>query len=342
MEIEETIPMVTNSTSIDGSTITFNSINYSITTFVGCRKKHKEVLHQLSGIFKQGVNAILGPTGSGKSSLLDILAGRKSREDFTGQVKIDGEIPTTDYKYRVGYVVQSDMISGMLTVRENLTFSANVRLPRNVSSEEKRTTVDRVIHQLGLEKCAESRVGTEETRGISGGERRRTNIGMDLVLSPTVLFLDEPTTGVDPVSRKEFWEMLKNLKTQGITILVSTPYMDEATLCDRIALITGGKILKIDAPQNIVADFGKILWSVKGDNMHKLLTDLRENKRLASCFAFGDTHHVTLADEKYTVSELEVFLKQKGHSAIDIQTAKPNIEDCFMALGNGNSKNATR
>lgn len=215
METDETIPMVTNPPSIHGSTITFNSINYSITTSTGCRKKRKEILHQLTGIFKPGVNAILGPTGSGKSSLLDILAGRKSREDFTGEVKIDGEIPSNDYKYRVGYVVQSDMICGMLTVRENLTFSANVRLPRNVTREEKRTTVDRVIHQLGLEKCAESRVGTEETRGISGGERRRTNIGMDLVLSPTVLFLDEPTTGLDSSTAQNVIECLDELSKRG-------------------------------------------------------------------------------------------------------------------------------
>ena len=141
------------------------------------------------------MNAILGATGSGKSSLLDILADRKDRRGLTGEVLINGQPQTQDFKYRVGYVVQDDMVSGTLTVRENLSFSANVRLPRNISTKAKRTIVDQVIGQLGLEKCADSRVGTENSRGISGGERKRTSIGMELVLSPTVLFLDEPTTG---------------------------------------------------------------------------------------------------------------------------------------------------
>ncbi|CAF0848152.1 unnamed protein product [Rotaria sp. Silwood1] len=165
------------------------------------------------------MNAILGPTGSGKSSLLDILAGRKDHQGLIGQVLIDGQPQMQDFKYRVGYVVQDDMVSGTLTVRENLAFSANVRLPRNVSSEDKIAIVDRVIVQLGLEKCADSRVGTETSRGVSGGERKRTNIGMELVLSPTILFLDEPTTG------------LANLVTAAycVAMLVFTGYLLDVT-----------------------------------------------------------------------------------------------------------------
>jgi len=141
------------------------------------------------------MNAILGPTGSGKSTLLDILADRKHHRGLTGQVLIDGQTKMQDFKYRVGYVSQVNMLCETLTVRENLTFSANVRLPRNISTEAKIAIIDQVIGQLGLEKCANSRVGTENRRGISGGERKRTNNGMELVLSPTVLFLDEPPTG---------------------------------------------------------------------------------------------------------------------------------------------------
>ena len=141
------------------------------------------------------MNAILGPTGSGKSSLLDILADRKSRRGIEGQVMIDGQRRNSGYKHRVGYVAQDDIVSGTLTVRENLTFSANIRLPNSIPPEEKRAIVNHVIEQLGLMKCADSKVGDEYQRGISGGERRRTNIGLELVLSPRVLFLDEPTTG---------------------------------------------------------------------------------------------------------------------------------------------------
>jgi ATP-binding cassette subfamily G (WHITE) protein 2 len=186
-----------------GSIITFNSLNYTLRTQKCCnmcslpfmKKKYKRILYDINGIFKPGMNAILGPTGSGKSSLLDILADRKERNGLEGQVLMDGLNQTEDFKYRVGYVVQDDTVCGMLTVRENLTFSANLRLSKHISRQQKTTIVNQVIGQLGLEKCADSKVGTEYTRGISGGERKRTNIGMELVLSPSVLFLDEPTTG---------------------------------------------------------------------------------------------------------------------------------------------------
>jgi len=120
-----------------------------------------------------------------------------------------------------------------------------------------------------------------------------------LIHKPKVLFLDEPTTGVDPVSRKEFWEMLKRLKEQGISILVSTPYMDEAKICDRIALIQNGNILEIDTPQNIVDRFDKNLYAVRSDNMFELLKDLRSFPETESCFAFGDKHHLVLKDNNF-------------------------------------------
>jgi ABC-type multidrug transport system ATPase subunit len=152
-----------------------------------------------------------------------------------------------------------------------------------------------------------------------------------LIHKPKVLFLDEPTTGVDPVSRKEFWEILKRLKNQGITILVSTPYMDEANLCDRIALMQNGKIFKIDTPQNIVDSFDKKLFAVKSDNMHKLLIDLRAYPKIQSCFAFGDYHHLVI-DEEYEEENLKSYLY--NHKNLEIKKIKPNIEDCFMQLSN--------
>jgi ATP-binding cassette, subfamily G (WHITE), member 2 len=184
-----------------GSSIIFRSINYTIRSQGCCsslssfEKKTKRILVDINGIFKPGMNAILGPTGCGKSSLLDILADRKERHGLEGQVLMNGKAQTADFKYRVGYVVQDDIVSGTLTVRENLLFSAHLRLSKSISRETKKNIVNQVIEQLGLEKCADMKVGTEFIRGISGGERKRTNIGMELVLSPSVLFLDEPTTG---------------------------------------------------------------------------------------------------------------------------------------------------
>jgi ATP-binding cassette, subfamily G (WHITE), member 2 len=188
---------------INGSVITFKSVTYQLNMQNNCEacpvpcaaKTPKRILSDLSGIFKPGMNAIMGPTGSGKSSLLDLLADRKAREGFEGEILLNGQPQTSDFKYRVGYVVQDDIVSGNLSVRENLMFSANVRLPKNVTYESKEKIVNEVLMQLGLDKCADTRAGTEFKRGVSGGERKRTNIGMELVLSPEVLFLDEPTTG---------------------------------------------------------------------------------------------------------------------------------------------------
>jgi len=138
---------------------------------------------------------LTGPTGCGKSSLLDILADRKDPRGMSGCVLVDGLPRHPSFKYTVGYVVQEDIFSGTLTVRENLLFSANLRLPKTVSNREKNDRVLRVIAELGLEFCADTRMGTDLLRGVSGGEKKRTCIGMELVLSPKILFLDEPTTG---------------------------------------------------------------------------------------------------------------------------------------------------
>lgn len=139
--------------------------------------------------------SFLGPTGCGKSSLLDILADRKDHHGLEGDVLVDGHPLPSSYKYLVGYVVQDDIISGTLTVRENLMFSANVRLSNDVTNEERRERVEKIIDDLGLQGCSETKVGTEFVRGVSGGERKRACIGMELVLAPKILFLDEPTTG---------------------------------------------------------------------------------------------------------------------------------------------------
>jgi len=170
---------------------------------------------------------------------------------------------------------------------------------------------------------------------LSGGMKQKLALCCALIHKPSVLFLDEPTTGVDPVSRKEFWGMLKKLKEQGITILVSTPYMDEASQCDRIALIQNGEFLKIDTPDTIIEQYRNKLWAVKSDSMYKLLTDLRANEQTKNCFAFGDKHHVSIDNIQLTISGLKELLEKKGHLNIDIKEIEPTIEDCFMQLIQG-------
>jgi len=125
---------------------------------------------------------------------------------------------------------------------------------------------------------------------------------------------------------------LKKLKDQGITILVSTPYMDEATLCDRIALIQNGQFLKIDTPKNIISQYKNKLWAVQSDTMYKLLTDLRANELTKNCFAFGDKHHLSIDNEQLTIDDLKEIIVKSGHTNVVITEIEPTIEDCFMQL----------
>jgi ABC-2 type transport system ATP-binding protein len=153
-----------------------------------------------------------------------------------------------------------------------------------------------------------------------------------LIHKPTVLFLDEPTTGVDPVSRKEFWEMLKRLKKEGISILVSTPYMDEATLCDRIALMQKSKILKIDSPQAIIDSYPLKIYKVKSINTIQLLNEINSYSSRIFAYPFGEYIHVTFKEEDFMIEELQNHLALKGLNGVTIEPGDVSIEDCFIHL----------
>ena len=173
------------------TTVMYHNISYTIS------KGNKEVLNNCSGVMRPGLNAILGPTGSGKTSLLDVLAGRKDQRYLTGSVLINGKPQPRDFRLMSGFVVQDDTVWGQLTVRENLNFSAALRLGPQYTCAERKLRVNTIIEDLGLTACADSKLGTNDCRGVSGGERKRTCIGMELITNPDVLFLDEPTTGLD-------------------------------------------------------------------------------------------------------------------------------------------------
>ena len=266
---------------------------------------------------------IIGPDGAGKTTLFRILTTLILAD--SGTASVDGFDVVTDYKEirkRVGYMPGKFSLYQDLTVEENLNFFATVF---NTTIEENYELIKDIYQQI--EPFKNRRAGK-----LSGGMKQKLALSCALIHKPSVLFLDEPTTGVDPVSRKEFWGMLKNLKAQGITILVSTPYMDEASLCDRIALIQNGQFLKIDTPKNIVSQYENKLWAVQSDNMYKLLNDLRANELTSNCFAFGDKHHVSVENGQLTVDSLNNYLQQKEHTHIEIREIEPTIEDCFMQL----------
>lgn len=267
---------------------------------------------------------IIGPDGAGKTTLFRILTTLILADK--GKAAVDGFDVVTDYKEirkRVGYMPGRFSLYQDLTVEENLNFFATVF---NTTIEENYDLIKDIYQQI--EPFKKRRAGK-----LSGGMKQKLALSCALIHKPSVLFLDEPTTGVDPVSRKEFWGMLKKLKAQGITILVSTPYMDEASLCDRIALIQNGEFLTIDTPKDIVSQYKNKLWAVQSKNMHKLLMDLRANETTKNCFAFGDKHHVSVNNgEELSVESLHELMVQKGHTNIHIWEIEPTIEDCFMQL----------
>jgi ABC-type multidrug transport system ATPase subunit len=266
---------------------------------------------------------IIGPDGAGKTTLFRILTTLILAD--SGTASVDGFDVVRDYKEirsRIGYMPGRFSLYQDLTVEENLTFFATVF---NTTIAENYDFIKDIYKQI--EPFKNRRAGK-----LSGGMKQKLALSCALIHKPTVLFLDEPTTGVDPVSRKEFWEMLHKLKMQGVTILVSTPYMDEAALCDRIALIQNGEFLKIDTPRNIVSQYKDVLWSVRSNNMSSLLTDLRAVEQVKSCYAFGDSHHVTFDNGQLTVDSLKKIITAKGHTGIEMNEIEPTIEDCFMEL----------
>ena len=265
---------------------------------------------------------IIGPDGAGKTTLFRLLTTLILPDG--GSAVIEGLDVVKDYaavRHIIGYMPGKFSLYQDLTVEENLNFFATVF----------NTTVKGNYHLIeDIYKHIEP-FKTRRAGKLSGGMKQKLALSCALIHKPKVLFLDEPTTGVDPVSRKEFWEMLLKLKNQGITIIVSTPYMDEARLCDRIALMQNGKFLRIDSPENIIASYPQKLWSVTADNMHGLLNDLRSCPYVKSSFSFGASYHVTM-EENMTVAILNEYLINKGYGNIDIREIEPTVEDCFMLM----------
>ncbi|XP_070612796.1 broad substrate specificity ATP-binding cassette transporter ABCG2-like isoform X2 [Erythrolamprus reginae] len=238
-----------NKMIVEGSTMTFFNVSYYVklkTGYLGFRKEiKKNILFNISGSMKPGLNAILGPTGCGKSSLLDILSTRKDPQGLSGAILLDGMALPTHFKCMSGYVVQDDIVMGTLTVRENLMFSAALRLPLSTTKYEKNQRVEQILKELDLTRVADSKVGTYFTRGVSGGERKRTSIGLELITNPKVLFLDEPTTGLDSSTANAVLLLLKRMSLQGKTIIFSIhqPRYSIFKLFDTLTLLAAGKLL---------------------------------------------------------------------------------------------------
>ena len=287
------------------------------------KKKEVTALSDISfDVSKGELFGIIGPDGAGKTSLFRILTTLLLAD--SGKAIVDGFDVVKDYKAirnRVGYMPGKFSLYPDLSVEENLNFFATIF---DSSIKENYDLIKDIYVQI--EPFKDRKAGK-----LSGGMKQKLALSCALIHRPSVLFLDEPTTGVDAVSRKEFWEMLKGLKKRGITILVSTPYMDEAGLCDRVALIQNGKILSINTPQGIVESFSKPLWAVKSSRMLSLLNELLKKDFVEDVYPFGEYHHVVMKDNSGEPL-LRQFIQEHNNENAILQTTQPDIEDCFIAL----------
>lgn len=274
-------------------------------------------------ISKGELFGFIGPDGAGKTTLFRLITSLLIPDH--GSITVEGFDTVKDYiKLRkiLGYMPGRFSLYQDLTVEENLRFFAGIF---KTTPEANYDLVKDIYSQI--EPFKNRKAGK-----LSGGMKQKLALSCALIHKPEVLVLDEPTTGVDAVSRIEFWEMLSRLRESGITIVVSTPYMDEASRCDRVALIQNGGIMSIDTPDSIRKNFGRGLWAVKADDIYRLLGDLRHFKSTRTAFPFGEHIHLSLTDESLKPSEIASYLESSGHSHVHISKIEPSIEDCFMEM----------
>jgi len=286
-------------------------------------KKFKGV-EALSGVsfrVNQGeLFGVIGPDGAGKTTLFRIIISLMLSD--SGSVSLWGLDPDKDYKkvrQIIGYMPGHFSLYEDLSIEENLRFFATVF---GTTIEQNYYLIEDIYKQI--EPFKKRPAGK-----LSGGMKQKLALSCALIHRPRLLVLDEPTTGVDAVSRQEFWEMLKKLQKEGITIIVSTHYMDEASLCDRVALIDNGRVIVSGTPQQITKGFGKSLFGVKNDDMYKLLQLCRLFPNTDTVYPFGEWLHVTFKNDAKE-ADLQDFLKQKGIENPLVVPIEPSIEDCFL------------
>jgi ABC-2 type transport system ATP-binding protein len=264
---------------------------------------------------------LIGPDGAGKTTLFRILTTLIYAD--AGEVSVLGMNPITDYKALrkvIGYMPGRFSLYQDLTVEENLKLFASIF---DTTIEENYDLIKDIYQQI--EPFKKRKAGN-----LSGGMKQKLALSCAMIHKPEILFLDEPTTGVDPVSRREFWDMLDKLHESGITILVSTPYMDEARRCKRIGLIQNGQLMGTDTPDKIVEQFDQPLFAVKGPNKYKILKNLRAHPECHSVYSFGSEVH--FSTPHMTEKMISSYLKEQRVEVTEVKKTTPNIEDTFMEL----------
>ena len=298
---------------------------HNLTKTYGKKKEKVLAVDNVSFHVNPGeIFGLIGPDGSGKTSIFRMLTTVILPD--SGSATIEGLDMVKDFKEIrkiLGYMPGRFSLYQDLSVEENLEFFASVF---NTTIEENYNLIKDIYIQI--EPFKNRKAGK-----LSGGMKQKLALSCALIHKPKVLFLDEPTTGVDPVSRKEFWEMLKRLKTQGITMVVATPYMDEAAMCDRIALIQEGNILQIETPENISNSFPDLLYEIKAGRTSDVLKALENFDDKKNVYAFGEFVHLTVEKkENFDSKKIEKYLQKKGFENIEINVVKASIEDSFIRL----------
>jgi len=285
-----------------------------------------EALKEVSFQVKKGeLFGVIGPDGAGKTSLFRILATLLLPDSGTATVL--GTDVARDYaavRNKMGYMPGRFSLYQDLSIEENINLFASIY---GTTLAENYDNISYIYSQI--EPFKKRRAGQ-----LSGGMKQKLALCCALVHSPQILFLDEPTTGVDAVSRSEFWEILQMLKKRGMTIMVSTPYMDEAQLCDRVALMQDGRILSIDTPQKITEAYAYSLIAVKTSEKYSMLTTLRLLEEAKLVYPFGENIHVVTDKGRLSQEKLSTYLTGQGLENWEIVPVSPDIEDCFIALMN--------
>ena len=279
------------------------------------KKSKVQALQNVSFDVREGeLFGLIGPDGAGKTTLFRLLTTLLFPDE--GKLTVNGKDTVTDFmelRREVGYMPGRFSLYTDLTVEENLNFFAHIF---NTTVRENYSLIQNIYRQI--EPFKHFKAGK-----LSGGMKQKLALSCALIHRPKTLFLDEPTTGVDAVSRKEFWELLKELCREGITIIVSTPYMDEASLCERVALIQKGRIMQVNTTEGLKNAFGHALLAVKSHDRLQMIRQLREKEEVEDIYPFGDTHHVVLKKGVHSIALPE---------GIEGGSVEPDIEDCFISL----------
>lgn len=275
-------------------------------------------------INKGEIFGLIGPDGAGKTTLFRIMTTLLLPDNGNGKI-FDYDLINNykEIRKNVGYIPGKFSLYQDLTVEENLNFFAAVF---NTTVNDNYYLIKNIYEHIKPFK-------DRKAGALSGGMKQKLALSCALIHKPKILFLDEPTTGVDPVSRNEFWEILKIIQAEEITILVSTPFMNEVALCDKIALINNGNILAIDSTDNLINNYKHTLYAVKSnENPYKLLNDLREFDSESSVIPFGEYFHLVNRNNIDITESINKYLINKSHSGIIINTIQPEIEDVFIDL----------